>query len=193
MKTLTAHQPNFLPWLPFFKKMAAADVFVILRHCQFEKNGFQNRFNLSGRWYTMSTAKGLDPIYNKEYVNPDKDWARIKAALPKLYGRQLDRFDSYISNNLYLTNTAIILHTAKLFNIRASIAFDFPTDCKGTDRLIELCKVHGCKRYLSGPSGRRYLDIEKFSAAGIEIDFFVTDKEDKCSLVEVLHGRYCLA
>ena len=61
------HQPNFIPWLPFFDKMAAADVFVILSECQFEKNGFQNRFQRNG-WNTMSVASGLAPIREKQYV-----------------------------------------------------------------------------------------------------------------------------
>ena len=44
--TITIHQPNFMPWYPFFEKIQQADIFVLLGHCQFEKNGFQNRFSI---------------------------------------------------------------------------------------------------------------------------------------------------
>ena len=57
---IAIHQPNFMPWYPFFQKVESADIFVILSNCQFEKNNFQNRFNIDDRWYTMSTNKGLE-------------------------------------------------------------------------------------------------------------------------------------
>ena len=75
---VTIHQPNFMPWYPFFQKMKKADVFVILTQCQFEKNGFQNRFNHQGQWKTLSINKGLQPIVEKKYVNSARDWAKIK-------------------------------------------------------------------------------------------------------------------
>ena len=56
---ISIHQPNFFPWYPFFQKMEMSDKFIILSNCQFEKNGFQNRFNLDSNWHTMSTFKGL--------------------------------------------------------------------------------------------------------------------------------------
>ena len=56
---LAIHQPNFMPWYPFFEKIKNCDKFIMLTHCQFEKNGYQNRFNLNDKWYTMSVKKGL--------------------------------------------------------------------------------------------------------------------------------------
>ena len=38
------HQPNFLPWLGFFHKMAVADVFILLDSVPFTKNSFQDIF-----------------------------------------------------------------------------------------------------------------------------------------------------
>ena len=49
---VSIHQPNFVPWYPFFQKIKEVDVFVILKECQFEKNGYQNRFNFNDKWYT---------------------------------------------------------------------------------------------------------------------------------------------
>ena len=72
------HQPNFLPWYPFFQKINDVDIFIILKEPQFEKNNFQNRFSLNDEWYTMSVHKGMMPIKNKEYFNPQEDWEQIK-------------------------------------------------------------------------------------------------------------------
>ena len=81
---IAIHQPNFLPWYPFFQKIKEVDRFIILGHCQFEKNGFQNRFNLDNKWHTLSIQKGLDPIVSKTYLNPFKDWNKIKCNLPQM-------------------------------------------------------------------------------------------------------------
>jgi hypothetical protein len=79
---IAIHQPNFIPWYPFFQKMAAVDIFVLMIHCQFEKGKYQNRFQLNGRWHTMSVDHGLDPIIDKRYVRFQEDWDRIKRQLP---------------------------------------------------------------------------------------------------------------
>ena len=88
---IAIHQPNFMPWYPFFEKIRSADVFVILTHCQFEKNNFQNRFNMLDRWNTMSVNKGLEPIQNKKYLEPQRDWNKIKENL-KEFKQTLDQF-----------------------------------------------------------------------------------------------------
>ncbi len=54
---ISIHQPNFMPWNPFFEKIQQSDMFVCLTQCQFEKNGYQNRFNFNDKWYTMSVKK----------------------------------------------------------------------------------------------------------------------------------------
>ena len=59
---LAIHQPNFMPWYPFFQKIQQADIFVILQNCQFEKNNFQNRFNVDNQWYTMRVTKTMENI-----------------------------------------------------------------------------------------------------------------------------------
>ncbi|SVC51895.1 uncharacterized protein METZ01_LOCUS304749, partial [marine metagenome] len=37
------HQPEYLPWLGFFKKMMSSELFVFLDDAQFRKKGWQNR------------------------------------------------------------------------------------------------------------------------------------------------------
>lgn len=43
---VTIHQPEHLPWLGFFHKMAFCDVYVLLDNVQFTKNNYQNRNRL---------------------------------------------------------------------------------------------------------------------------------------------------
>ena len=156
------HQPNFMPWYPFFQKIEQSDVFVIMCHCQFEKNNFQNRFNMNDKWHTMSVNKGLEPIVNKRYISPEKDWNKVKANL-KEYSHILDEFDDCIGESLANTNVKIIKRICDKLDITTKIVLDYPTELRRTERLVDICESIGATEYLSGPSGRKYLDTSLFS------------------------------
>lgn len=153
---IAIHQPNFFPYYPFFQKMAEVDMFVILNHCQFEKNNYQNRFQYNG-WNTMSVNRGLEPIINKTYVNHLKDWDKIVSKIPKLKS-----FSNCIYESLSVTNSLIITEIKERLGIDTTIRFDAPTILKGTERLVDICKRYGATEYLSGVSGSKYLGLEKF-------------------------------
>jgi hypothetical protein len=179
---VSIHQSNFVPWYPFFQKIDQSDIFVIMGHCQFEKNNFQNRFNLNDKWHTMSVNKGLEPIVNKRYLNPEKDWNRIKVNL-KQYSPVLDELDDCISDNLFETNVSIIKKLCVMLDIQTEIVTDYPTDLKRTERLVDICKHYGATKYLSGPSGKNYLDLSQF---GDSIDVMYQSDQEKKSVLETL-------
>lgn len=185
---VSIHQPNLFPWHPFFQKMDASDIFVLLTHCQFEKGGYQNRFNADENWHTMSVESGLIPIRNKKYKNPYSDWKRIKTNLPQ-YGHILNQYDHHISCYLNETNSAIIRQIAFELNIITPIVQDCYTSLTGTERLVQICMGLGATRYLSGLSGKKYLDESLFKVAGIEVIYQDETKMRKKPIIEVLYER----
>ena len=46
-------------------------------------------------------------------------------------------------------------------------------DCEGqkSDLVLSLCKAVNATTYISGPSGRDYMDLESFKEAGIDVKF----------------------
>jgi hypothetical protein len=167
---VTIHQPNFMPWYPFFQKIQQADVFILLGHCQFEKGGYQNRFTFNNRWNTMSVEKGLDFIKIKRYIDAKRDWERIKQQLPE-YKHILSEMDCIISNDLYETNKSIINYLMDKLNIKTKMVEDYPTDFTSTARLVDLCKHYGATTYLAGQGSREYLDESLFTEAGIQVEY----------------------
>ena len=182
------HQPNFVPWYPFFQKMESADLFVLLCRCQFEKGKYQNRFRFQDQWYTMSVYHGMQPIKDKSYSNPKEDWERIKRKLPQ-FAFTLSRFDDLISGSLEQTNVRIILRMAEMLGIKTEIVYDPITSLTGTDRLVEICKINDADTYLAGQSGANYMDPQKFADAGIKVEYQDLSKADKRHTFEVLHER----
>jgi len=176
---LSLHQPNFFPYYPFFQKMENSDIFLIMFHCQYENRNYQNRFNIGETWYTMSVNKGelkqensaaKDSIFSKKYINYLNDWDKIKNRLPK-YKTILNNFDDCISRSLTETNISIILKIKKMLDIKTPIVFDYPTNLKSTDRIIDFCLKYDVSEYYSGISGVNYLDLNMFKKNNVIVSF----------------------
>ena len=77
---VSAHQPNFAPWLGFFDKMRRSDVLVLLDTVQFIKRGYQNRTRMKGiggpQWLTVPViTKGrYDQVTRDVEIDESRDW-----------------------------------------------------------------------------------------------------------------------
>lgn len=180
---IAIHQPNFVPWLPFFKKMMAVDKFVILGHCQFEKGGYQNRFHYADKWWTMSVEKGLFQIVDKTYVNHEEDWQSIVQGIGHVLTEEMTPL---ISNSLWQTNVGIIRFLARKLGIATPIVFDSPTPLRSTDRLIYICQQNKADTYVAGPSGTQYMDLAQFKAARIKVEILEVQDKDKKHVFDLL-------
>lgn len=141
---IAIHQPAFAPWLPFFAKMHQADVFVLLTRCQFSKNGYQNRCQVNGKWWTKPVSGGLESINDKKYVDGQK---------------------------LFDVNIHWILAIAKTLSIdTGKIHIDPPAKKSGTDRIIEICNHFEADKYLTNMEAtEKYLDESAMVKEGIEL------------------------
>lgn len=163
-KRIAIHQPNFCPTKSYFDKIASVDLFVIMVHCQWEKGKYQNRFHVGKEWNTMSVNHGLQPIMEKRYTNHEKDWAKITGRYPKLKA-----FNECVNDSLAATNVCIIKNAMRLLGIKTQVVLDYQTDLRGEERLIHICKNHNATEYLSGISGKHYLDFWKFAMVDIKV------------------------
>ena len=105
---------------------------------------------------------------DKEYLNPENDWDRIKNNLPE-HKDFLDTFDHFISEDLMLTNLKIINNIVKLFAIDTELTVDYETDLRSTERLVDICCAHGADKYLAGIGSKEYLNESLFEDRGIEV------------------------
>lgn len=162
------------------------DMFVVLSHCQYQKNGDQNRFTIHDKRYTMSVNSGFDLISNKRYITWEKDWNKIKCLLKDTYSKELKIFEEFICESMAQTNIAIIKKIADILDIKTKIVIDYPTILKGTDRLVDICNFYGATTYLSGKSGMDYLETSKFSESNISVVYQKYGEGDKLPILEVI-------
>jgi hypothetical protein len=189
---VTIHQPEHLPWLGFFHKMALCDVYVLLDSVQFTKNNYQNRNRLIDQnglvfWSTAPirmvghTEKRItDMELDNSQPWQRKTWARIveayrrhpyfNALAPDL---ELIFMGSY--TRLVDFNLDVIQYFRHHLDISVPMVRSSTMALKGnrSELLLSICKSLDADTYLSGPSGSGYLKTDMFVNSGVSIDYHV--------------------
>lgn len=177
MKKVTIHQPEHFPYLGFFQKMKQADLFVILDNVNFRKNYFQNRNKIQNtngvdEWFTVPVEKNATNKMIKDVkVSPDINWKR--KLLTKLkQNLNVDLEEIYNSDSLVEINMKSIKYCMDSMNINVPLVRASELDVSGTksELLANIVKAVGGDYYISGPSGKDYLDLNYFD--DIEVEYF---------------------
>lgn len=196
---VTIQQPEHLPWLGFFHKMAHSDVFVLLDNVQYEKNNYQNRNRIRAgssedgwSWVTvpvLSKGSSQQKIRDVQINNGDRRWReRIGRSLEHNYSRA-PYFKRYaeLLGEAYggeahgnPDREALVDLNLNLIDILAAeLGVGRPMICASelnvsgsrSELLLSICRELGATEYLSGPGGRNYLDESIFHNAGIAVGY----------------------
>jgi hypothetical protein len=185
---LAIHQPQYMPWLGYLAKWAAADAFVFLDTVQYEKNGWQNRNRIKtadgARWLTVPVHARLGTPIAEVGVDGSQPWrARHLRAIEDAYARapHVERHREalrglYAAEWLRLAPLAVA--SAEWLARTMGIATPArPASALGvqasdpTGRLIALCRAAGADTYLAGRDAAKYMDREAFARAGITVQY----------------------
>ena len=185
---VTIHQPEHLPWLGLFHKIAQSDVFLVLDNVQYRRRYFQNRnkirTNKGWQWVTVPLEKdNRDELLIKDtkIFNENAGWKKSnlesirhnysKAACFKLYWNQFAEIYGRKHALLIDLNMDLLRFVFAQLGINPQIKFASSlgvTKEKG-DLIFNICVALGAHTYISGISGRNYLDLKKFEDHGIEV------------------------
>ena len=185
---VAVHQPNYFPWLGFFRKMAKADYFIFLDDVQFSKGSYTNRVEIRAevtrRWLTVPIRVSLGQSINEVFVAKE-DWVSGHLRILKQSYSRCPYFEQVwpdiqgaysvlTSNKLSEININLIMQIADHLNLKIEtcLASAFSASGKSDDRLISLLeKVSpGCV-YLSGEGGDKYQSVEKFRIKGFDVQY----------------------
>ncbi|MDO9566919.1 MAG: WbqC family protein [Candidatus Desulfaltia sp.] len=185
---VSAHQPQYLPWIGYFDKIDRADIFVLLDNVQFKKNEWQNRNRIKTangwQWLTVPVMYKYPQLINEVEINNKDKWrhrqrqAIISNYKKALYWSLLEEFfeEIFSSEWQYISqlNIHVVKRLAGLLGITtpihvASELGEFPED--PDDRLIALTKHFDADIYLSGGGGKGYMDMEKYTQSGVKVIF----------------------
>jgi WbqC-like protein family len=186
------HQPNFLPWLGYFDKLARCDVFVLLDDVQFPKKSgtYMNRVKLlvggEPAWVTVPVVRayhGLRQVDEME-IDDSRPWRRkLLATLEQSY-RRAPHFDDVMPllTEIVMDERRLLAdyNEAGLRRLAGAVGLDpdkfvrasrLQVTSTATDRLIELTQKAGGDCYLAGGGADSYQQDAKFAAAGVRLHY----------------------
>jgi len=181
------HQPQYLPYLGFFHKLAQCDVFVVLDDVQFQKNGLQNRNKIKTckgwQWLTVPVLQRADQTIKEVRLNPQTRWSRkhwsalvtnySKAPFFALYGASIREILQAEHEYLGSLDMALVRFCAQALGIETpmTMSSELKVGPGKTQRLVNICQALNADTYLSGPGGKRYMEMELFERAGLTVKF----------------------
>lgn len=185
MTTVSIHQPNFLPWLGFFRKIVSSDLYVVLDHIQPSLSpDFLNRVMLQGvkgnYWLTLPIAKTerrkpissieIDLEICKEHMVRHIDGHFGKSG--EYFSRVIEEQEGY--RRLIDLNLELIGKIGEMMDLRLpAIVRSSELEILATDKtlaLIEILKKVDASSYLTGIGSRNYLDVDEFQKHGIKVE-----------------------
>jgi len=184
---ISIHQPQYMPWLGYFDKMARADVFVLLDDVQFKKNEWQNRNQIKtaqGRqWITVPVLYRFPERINEVKINNSVLWQKKqKHAIEINYGKTpffkkctyfLDAVFSQKWETIDKLNVFVVEEIARILGISTKIICSSQLDItsKKNQRLVDICRKFNADTYIAGRGGEQYMDAVLFEQAGIKLEF----------------------
>ncbi len=184
---VSIHQPNFMPWLGYFYKIAQSDTFIFLNDAEFSKGSYTNRskilVNAKSKWLTVPIQYESSRAINEVAIGAT-DWRDRHLSVLKQNYRKSKYFEeiypiveSIYSNESHLLlanfNIEIIKRLCKLLDIKTKtlLSSDYHIKERGDIRLRLLLEKIGGTDYLSGSGGRNYQEDDTFISAGIKLHY----------------------
>lgn len=191
MRVLGAHQPNYLPWIGYFEKLARVDCFVLADDVQFTSQSYINRAHIKtpqGKQLltipVLTSGRGPQAIKEIE-VDRNRHWRqkhwkslRMNYANTAYFEQFTDWFDGFYRKDwrfLVDINIALITFLCQQFAIDTPVYRSSELDLHlttSTGRIINMVKRLDCNQYISGRGASlQYLEAQQFDAAGIGLLF----------------------
>ena len=198
-KRVVIHQPNYLPYQGFFYKLLFCDVYIIMDGVLFPSKGtgnfiYGNRIRGINKvqWLSVPTLRDGNQaicdvkISHNEWKNGHKHILAIKMAYEKAsyfkeYFEEIVAILSVDYTNLVTLNCELIRYFCTQLQIPIEFIAMSSLHTKGvsTELLISLSHSVGATTYVSGPSGKKYMNMKEFEKEGID-----------CNFPEFIHPRY---
>ena len=176
---IAIHQPNYLPWLGYFYKIWASDIFVLHDNVEFTKQSFTKRVfirksanSTEATYLSVPLKKHSDFIFIKNLkISTEQNWQ--KSHLNKIYNTyhrapffnnyypiiSKTLLDSYLTESLAELNKKLILNILNILNIDSQIVMssDLPLSGYRADEFNAAIVAHlGGSVYISGTGAKKY-------------------------------------
>ncbi len=187
MPVVAIHQPDYIPWLGLYYKMAHSDIFVYLDDAQYSNEADHN-VNV------IKTANGafrlkipveqhLGNLINEVRTKDELRWKEKHLKTIQMNYSKAPHFKEIFPGfekvilsdykSISELNMAINTFICSGFGIKPKIILssDMPITTVREERVIDICKYVGGDEYLSGNGARVYQTEEHFTDKGLKLSY----------------------
>lgn len=188
---VSAHQSQFIPWLPYFRKVALSDHFIWMDNVQFHRRGFQNRTLVASsqgqKWLSVPVVKGKQSDLIIEKQTFDDEWAKAHLHQLTLHYQKSANFDDtmaiiepiykVLENKQEVLLDSINWHffskLMQIFEIKTPVTRlkDLAITSAKSDLILDICNSLEATTYLTGTGGQDYLAENDFEENNINIQY----------------------
>ena len=182
------HQPQYVPYLGFFHKLARCELLVVMDDVQFLERGHQHRnlikMQTGTQWLTVPVLQNRGQLIRDVVIDPAQNWRRKHwAALQANYGptpffkKLAPELQAILlegtHTHLCALDMDLLRWVMKELGLAVPMVLSSTLAVSGeqSERHIDICRTVGADVYLSGSGGRQYMDLDLFARAGISVQF----------------------
>ncbi len=188
---VSIHQPSYFPWLGLLDKISKSQVFILMDEVQFSDSGFQHRnvfleakgkpcyliLPVNKKGYTEKSFRQLrlaDNYWQKKHrkfflFNYKKHpyWENIFSQIEFIFEKRYEFLIDVVWDSMKVLFNMLGINVKVHFQSE----LDYDRSFKKSDLVLELVKSVEADVYLSGKGAKNYLDVNRFSSAGVEVMF----------------------
>ena len=184
---VSIHQPDYIPWLGLYYKMAHSDVFVYLDDAQYSNEADHN-VNLiktpqGPQRLKVPVEQHLGDLICNVRTRDELKWKTKHLRALQMNYRKAPFFDTFYpqlaavieahEGSVAELNMAVNRCICEGFGIQTKIlkSSDLDIHSAREDRVINICLQVGGDEYLSGNGARVYQQEEHFTAKGLKLTY----------------------
>ena len=190
MTSVVISQPMYFPWPGFIAQLSLADIVVWLDDAQFSKGSFTNRVQVrmpgGMSWLSIPLVHGGGKTRIADLVAAKPDWigGHISKVSQSLQGTPHRATAMACVEELADCDTLCdaIIQSAQglaaacgVSPARVLRSSELGLDGQGSGRVLDMVKMLGGTRYITGHGARNYLDHPAFDTAGIDVEYMDYD------------------
>lgn len=183
---VSAHQPNYLPWIGYFHKLYHSDVFVLLDDVEFSSGSWTNRNQIKTpdgwSWLTVPVRQSTGPVSDVT-IDCSQPWQTTHLkSIQHNYGKA-QHYDEHIDlfadiynrdwESLCELNVRLIRELSERIGIECRLvrSSSLGVTSTKTERIVDICDRIGAGTYLSGTGATDYTDESLFDQNDITLEY----------------------
>jgi len=183
------HQPNYIPWIGYFYKIASSDIFVFHDDVQFSKRGTHNYHYIKtpNEPFRLKIPVEQRQGYkiNEVRTKDELGWKKEHLKRLEINYKKAEYFDEIFNDfkeillidypNLSIQNIEIIKFFAKKLKIKTQfiVASTLNLNTSREEKVLDICTALNASTYLSGIGAKAYQIEENFLKRNIDLEYSV--------------------